>query len=120
MLMIIQSRPHHTCNAACNSVSASPPTPRMNKKAPLRLGFSLVIITQLIIPAARAQSAFSNAVMSLNPVAYWPLQETVQPPAAHVEVNLGSLGAVANAYYSSTNISTNGVTPIPGDNADPS
>ena len=66
-----------------------------------------------------AQSAFTNALMSLNPVAYWPLQETAQPPLAQVETNYGSLGAVANAYYSSTNVipGVQGVTTGDGDTA---
>jgi hypothetical protein len=52
--------------------------------------------------AALGQSAYYQAVTNLNPAAYWPLQETVQPPIGDVEVNLGSLGPVANAVYSST------------------
>jgi hypothetical protein len=51
-------------------------------------------------PRAQAQSAYFQAVTNLNPVAYWPLQETAAPPAADVETNLGSLGASANAYFS--------------------
>ncbi|MDE3066325.1 MAG: DUF2341 domain-containing protein [Verrucomicrobiota bacterium] len=50
--------------------------------------------------AARAQT-YSNAVMNLNPAAYWPLSETTPPPqpldlTAH---NLGSLGSSGNGYY---------------------
>lgn len=55
----------------------------------------------LLTRAANAQSAYSNAVINLKPVAYWPLQETVQPPAADIETNYGSLGPIANAYYAS-------------------
>src|SRR5258708_778126 len=40
-------------------------------------------------PTAKAQSAYFQAVTNLNPVAYWPLQETVQPPAADVETIRG-------------------------------
>jgi hypothetical protein len=87
----------------------------MNKKN--LLGFVFVIFSLLAMPAARAQSAFSNAVMNLNPVAYWPLQETAQPPAPDMEINLGSLGALGNAIYSSTNVAK-GVAPIPGDSSD--
>jgi hypothetical protein len=49
--------------------------------------------------AAQAQSQmFSNAVMALNPAAYWPLQETAQPPSAPAAINnYGTLGAAANA-----------------------
>jgi hypothetical protein len=95
----------------------TPKRPSMNKKALPGLPLVLLIISMLAMPAARAQSAFSNAVVNLNPVAYWPLQETAQPPAADVEINLGSLGAAANAYYSSTNV-IKGMSPIPGDSAD--
>jgi len=62
-----------------------------------------------------SQSLYSNAVMSLNPVAYWPLQETTQPPRADVETNLGFLGQVANAYYSSTNAAHGQPGAITGD-----
>jgi hypothetical protein len=56
------------------------------------------------------QSAYYQAVTNLQPVAYLPLQETVQPPIGDVETNLGSLGPVANAVYSSINV-TKGSTP---------
>src|ERR1700749_3047322 len=52
---------------------------------------------------ALAQSAYFQAVTNLNPVAYWPLQETTQPPVANVETNIGILGPDANAYYESAN-----------------
>jgi hypothetical protein len=85
------------------------------------IGFRLAVLSVIVIRAAlpvpaKAQSAYSNAVMNLNPVAYWPLQETVQPPRADVETNYGSLGPVANAYYASTN-AVHGFTPgaIAGD-----
>lgn len=57
-----------------------------------------------LVAAAQAQSPFFQAVTNLNPVAYWPLQETAASPTPDVEANLGSLGPVANAYYSSTNV----------------
>jgi hypothetical protein len=41
--------------------------------------------------------------MNLHPVAYWPLQETTPPPNYDIETNYGSFGAIANAYYGSTN-----------------
>jgi Concanavalin A-like lectin/glucanases superfamily len=66
----------------------------------------------LAATAAQAQlsSPYYQAVTNLNPVAYLPLQETVQPPANDVETNLGSLGPVANAVYSSTH-AVKGFTP---------
>lgn len=63
----------------------------------------MLLLTLLALPA-RAQSLYSNAVMDLHPVAYWPLQETNQPPNYDVETNLGSLGPIANAYYGATNV----------------
>ena len=44
---------------------------------------------------------YSNAVMGLNPAAYWPLNETVQPPQILnlTATNDGTLGAAANGYY---------------------
>ena len=70
-------------------------------------------IKALVCVAAGSLSAFlaqgqavsySNAVMNLNPVAYWPLQENVQPPSYDIEPNLGSFGSIANVYYASTNV----------------
>src|ERR1039458_7089478 len=74
---------------------------------------SVVTMASVLLgtPAVWALSPFSMAVTNLNPVAYWPLQETVQPPIADVEPNVGSLGAVANAYYSGTNL-TRGLTGV--------
>jgi hypothetical protein len=90
----------------------------MNKNArPSLLLLVLSIIGSLGLATARAQSVFSNAVMNLNPVAYWPLQETAQPPAPDMEINLGSLGAAGNAIYSSTNV-IKGMPAIPGDSSD--
>jgi hypothetical protein len=65
--------------------------------------FALVSLAMLAGNMSQAQSLYSNAVMNLNPVAYWPLQETTQPPSYDVETNYGSLGSIANAYYASTN-----------------
>ena len=78
---------------------------------------TVVVLVLSVLPAL-AQSPFFQAVTNLNPVAYWPLQETIQPPAADVEANLGSLGAVANAYYSSTNV-IKGATGINSGDNDP-
>jgi Concanavalin A-like lectin/glucanases superfamily/Immunoglobulin I-set domain len=64
----------------------------------------MVLLLMFSALPATAQSLYSNAVMSLNPVAYWPLQETNQPASSDVETNLGSLGTIANAYYGATNV----------------
>ncbi|HXC36081.1 MAG TPA: LamG-like jellyroll fold domain-containing protein, partial [Candidatus Acidoferrales bacterium] len=63
--------------------------------------FALFLTIPLMVTAAKGQSAYSNAVINLKPVAYWPLQETAQPPAADIETNYGSLGPIANGYYAS-------------------
>jgi hypothetical protein len=42
----------------------------------------------LSVTVGHSQSAYYQAITNLNPAAYWPLQETIQPPANHVEVNL--------------------------------
>lgn len=54
--------------------------------------------------AASAQSAYFKAMTNLNPIVYLPLQETAQPPAADVELNLGSLGHPGDAVYSGHNM----------------
>ncbi|HEX3716987.1 MAG TPA: LamG domain-containing protein, partial [Verrucomicrobiae bacterium] len=42
---------------------------------------------------------FSQALLGLEPVAYWPMQETNAPALPDIETNFGSMGAVGNAYY---------------------
>src|SRR4051812_7435404 len=60
----------------------------------LSLGFLTVTVNQ-----AQAQ-AYSNAVVALNPVTYWPLTETTQPPfGAYIATNLGAAGAAGNGFY---------------------
>ena len=66
------------------------------------------VAASLILAASTSTHAqivtnFFQAVTNLSPAAYWPLQETTQPPLADVETNLGSFGNIANAIYSSTN-----------------
>ena len=49
----------------------------------------------------RAQSPYSNAVMSLSPTAYWPLNENAQPPQLLNlgALNLGTAGTAGNGFY---------------------
>lgn len=57
------------------------------------------ILTLATGHSAHAQS-YSNAVVALNPVAYWPLGETVQPPfGAYIATNLGTAGVGGNGFY---------------------
>ncbi|HWD92495.1 MAG TPA: DUF2341 domain-containing protein [Verrucomicrobiae bacterium] len=95
----------------------------MTKRILVSLG-SAVLALAAALPTL-AQS-YSNAVMSLNPVAYWPLNETVQPPfGAYIATNIGTAGAAGNGYYQTwfqplktgTNViyyQTNNVQHIPG------
>jgi len=69
----------------------------------LLVGFTSAALVLLAGTAGMAQSAYFQAVTNLNPAAYYPLQETVPPPINDVETNLGSLGIIANAVYSSVN-----------------
>src|SRR5579862_6573034 len=64
------------------------------------LGMAVVVPAFLAGTRAHAQS-YSNAVMALNPAAYWPLTESVRPtsPLNLTASNLGSLGSAANGSY---------------------
>lgn len=84
----------------------------MNKNPYKILLSSLMILISSIV--ARADLSFSNAVMALNPVAYWPLEETNQPPPRPFATNEGTAGAAYNGAYSG--VLTLGVPgALPGD-----
>lgn len=62
------------------------------------------IVTAFLALAAVATATaqtYSNAVMSLSPAGYWPLNETAQPPQVLniTATNYGTSGAAANGYY---------------------
>lgn len=61
---------------------------------------ALLMMSALMVTVAKGQSAYSNAVINLKPIAYWPLQETTQPPAGDIETNWGTLGQIADGIYS--------------------
>jgi hypothetical protein len=71
----------------------------MNKQ--VLAGLALGALALVAGPGAQAQSIYSNAVAGLNPVGYWPLNETTPPPQPLniTALNLGSLGAAGNGYY---------------------
>jgi hypothetical protein len=47
-------------------------------------------------------NTYAYSVRQLNPVAYWPLNETTQPPnGQYVTTNSGTAGAAGNGYYGS-------------------
>jgi Concanavalin A-like lectin/glucanases superfamily/Immunoglobulin domain/Domain of unknown function (DUF2341) len=57
---------------------------------------SLTLLTGAVLHA----QPYSNAVVALNPVGYWPLQETTAPASGYyVATNLGTAGAAGNGYY---------------------
>jgi len=64
-----------------------------------QLLLGLIFLITIIATSINARADYSNSVVSLSPVAYWPLNETVQPPAPYWAVNSGSLGAAGNGYY---------------------
>jgi len=59
------------------------------------------VSTLTILP--QPATAYAASIRALGPVGYWPLQETIGPAGVMVETNLGSLGAIGNAYYPDTN-----------------
>jgi autotransporter-associated beta strand protein len=59
------------------------------------------ISTLTVLPQPSTASA--TAIRNLNPAGYWPLQETNSPAPVMIETNLGSLGALGDAYYPQTN-----------------
>lgn len=69
----------------------------MNNNAISTLMAALMVVISAV--RAHANNDYSNAVMSLNPVAYWPLNETAAPPPAYLATNSGTLGARADGYY---------------------
>src|SRR5664279_6651537 len=65
----------------------------------LFLGIAAASLLLAAGTAVRAQT-YSNAVMALSPVAYWPLNETTPPPfGAYIATNLGTAGAAGNGFY---------------------
>jgi hypothetical protein len=70
----------------------------MNKNRYKIIISSLMILISTIM--ARADLSYSNAIVALNPVAYWPLEETNLPPG-NLATNLGTVGANYNGFYGS-------------------
>ncbi len=61
-------------------------------------------------PASQAQSTYSNDIINLNPVAYWPMHETEPAAPGPIETNEGTLGSIANAYFGTWENSSGGIT----------
>ena len=59
------------------------------------------------LAGSSANADYSNSVMALNPVAYWPLNETNLPPdtvGPATALNLGTLGSALNAPFNTVNL----------------
>lgn len=59
----------------------------------------MVSVPLLVMSSVMARADYSNAVMSLNPVGYWPLTETNQTSQNYTAHNSGTLGSTGNGYY---------------------
>ena len=91
--------------------------------------FLLATAASLLLAAGTSvqSQTYSNAIVALNPVAYWPLAETVAAPAGlYVATNSGTLGAAGNGYYETwyqtmggtTLVATNVIQHVAGVTAD--
>lgn len=69
---------------------------KIKSTAFLALAFAALALT------AQASNSYSNAVLALNPVAYWPLTDTTAPPGAVSPAanNIGTLGSAQDAPFS--------------------
>ncbi|HEV2328233.1 MAG TPA: LamG-like jellyroll fold domain-containing protein [Verrucomicrobiae bacterium] len=70
---------------------------------------------------AAPTNALATAIMSLNPIGYWPLNEIEPFAPGDIETNYGTLGAQANGYYTDwrqpfSGFQHNYPCPIGGDN----
>ena len=59
---------------------------------------SLLLAAAVVSATVGAYADYSNTVMSLSPLGYWRLNETIAAPA-DTATNSGSLGLGANGYY---------------------
>ncbi|HSY16929.1 MAG TPA: LamG-like jellyroll fold domain-containing protein, partial [Candidatus Acidoferrales bacterium] len=60
------------------------------------------VTTAVIQVTVFQPNTYAYTVRQLNPVAYWPLNETTQPPAGqYIATNSGTLGAAGQGYYQS-------------------
>src|SRR5579862_5173147 len=67
-----------------------------------RLISALVMVPAVFLLATMrlaAQSAYSNAVTSLNPAGYWPMHEVEKAAPGDIETNYGTLGLLGTGYY---------------------
>ncbi len=59
--------------------------------------------SSLLTVIAPPTDQYASSILALQPVGYWPLQETWSPAAATMETNYGTLGTLGTAYYAGTN-----------------
>lgn len=60
----------------------------------------LLSVLAAVTAATSARADYASTVQSLNPVAYWPLDETNQPPpVAFIAQNLGLGGSGFDGFY---------------------
>src|SRR5512140_1939118 len=65
-------------------------------RIPCRLSLIALLSASAILPA---KGDYQSQVLAQNPIGYWRLNETNQPPAADIATNRGSLGTTAAGYY---------------------
>jgi len=59
------------------------------------------VMAALVGLSAQAQS-YSNAVMGLNPIGYWPLNDNTPPAPSYIATNYGTLGSLGEGHYANT------------------
>lgn len=62
------------------------------------VGVTLSVLT------SRLAGDYFPSVIGLNPLAYWPLNETTPPPASDIATNYGTLGVSGNAAFSAAGV----------------
>lgn len=74
---------------------------RVLRQAVQKAGACGLVIFLVAFTAAGQTGTYFQAVTNLNPIGYWPLNETnVPPPGKPPAINQGSLGTVDNGNYS--------------------
>jgi hypothetical protein len=68
-------------------------TPKPNPVTSLHVG---AVLLALLTLTARAD--YQSTLLSFNPVGYWRLSETVQPPPANIASNWGTFGALGTGF----------------------
>ncbi len=61
-------------------------------------GSATSVISSLIV-LAPPTNAYAAAILSLNPVAYWPMHEVEAAAPGDIETNYGSLGLLGTGFY---------------------